>query len=208
MLYVILAAALPTIETADHSCGGIPTPGTFVTVEACTDGLGSATQWQLTQSHSPVSDPAIHRHIVIANEPSLCLDIQCSPTLQPCVGGPDGDGIVWWGPSARVAPCSTTTTTFNLFANGSIGVASSRSDVPAGLCLATKLVYDLEFGGRAVQASPCGVSPQNQIWNVTSTALENSGANVTLVMAGGAAAGTQTAGTDEARRARARAHGQ
>ena len=183
IVYIVVAVALLTIQIAGHRCDKIPTPGTFVTLEACTDGLGSTTQWHF----SP--DSTIGRRIVLANDPSLCLDVECSPTLQPCVGGPDDDGIVWWGPAAQLAPCSTTTTTFNLFPNGSIGVVSTKPDVPAGLCLATKLVYDLKFGGRAVQASPCGVSPQNQVWNVTSTALTSSDANVSLVMASGAAAG-------------------
>ena len=203
LLLAVLAARLPTIEAADRHCEAVPTPKTAVTLEACTNGLGNTIQWQLSQRGIPrprpnpspnnnvssIPDPEVQWHIVLAADPTLCLDVDCSATLEPCVGGPDPDGIMWWGPAAQITPCSADTSTFKLFRNGSIGVSSSKPGVPAGLCLATMLVYDIKFGGRAVQASPCGVSPQNQAWNITAANVFNSGDNVTLVMAGGTAAG-------------------
>jgi beta-fructofuranosidase len=183
-VHAVGARAAARARNQSGSCLGVPVPDTAVTVRSCTNGLGDTNLWQM-----PKPDGG---HIVLAANPSLCLDIECSAALSVCVGGPDADGIMWWGPQAKISPCSAVdVAVFQLFSNGSIGV--SKPKVQAGLCLATMLVYDLEFGGRAVQASPCGVIPENQHWNVTTSPVRAGGGdavgNLTLIMAGGTAAG-------------------
>jgi hypothetical protein len=100
-----------------------PAPRTPVTVSACSAGLGDTARWSLDDGGG--GSVARGGPIRLAVYPKLCLDLIC--VLDPCVGGPDPQGIVWWGPSAIVVPCATANATFRRFENGSIGASTSAT---------------------------------------------------------------------------------
>ena len=160
---VPVSTSVKSDDVAGASCAEIPAANAAVTLWPCSEALEASGAWVFPAAGSA-------GHALLDADHSLCLDVVC--TMTPCIGGGDGK-LLWWGAGLVVAPCGLNSTTFEVFRNGSIG-ASKPGSLPGGLCLdSTEFSYG-SSSERAVHATPCSAS-LNQQWRIHSKRLSANG---------------------------------
>ncbi len=119
-----------------------------------------------------VAGAAAAQPLKLATTPALCVDFVCDQT--PCFAPGQ------YGPAAVLAPCSASSATLRLFANGTVVVVSggvlNASTYTPGFCLDMRGGDESSSHG-VVQAYPCVGSP-NQEWDFRRpSATDDSGAD-------------------------------